>query len=190
MRRRFGPCNSSRHPVKHLLRPGGGSDTREQMSFTLGATASWTKKDFFPAECLGGGIKPDLVVAQIEIHKYVVETMITTAGKAGINFCLSAVPASRINRHLYKHLTHLLVNESEAAIMSGSDRGEVNQNTWLAIAKEFLLRGVTNVVIRLGAEGAFYANQDGSGHCPAFDVNVKDTTGSGYVLSRWAYHMF
>ncbi|KAF5228835.1 hypothetical protein FAUST_10809 [Fusarium austroamericanum] len=154
--------------------------TRENRClFTLGATATWTKDDFLTAEQLGDGIRPDLVAAQMEIDSHVVETMLTTAGNAGIDFCLNAAPASKINKRLYKHVTHLLVNKSEAAIMSGRDRNDVNQDTWLAIAQEILNRGVANVVITLGPKGAFYANAKGNGHCPAYDVKVEDTTGAG-----------
>ncbi|KAF4448624.1 ribokinase [Fusarium austroafricanum] len=100
---------------------------------------------------LGGGIRPDLVVAQMEIDKTVVDTMMTTSGKAGIDFCLNAAPATPISECLYRYLTHLL----------------------------FLNRGVTNVVITLGAKGAFYANAECSGHCPAYDTEVEHTTGAG-----------
>jgi ribokinase len=115
----------------------------------------------------------------MEITKDVVEVMIETAGKAGIDFCLNAAPATPIGKRFYSHLTHLLVNESEAAIMSGRDRDGVNEDSWPTIAQEFLNRGVKNVVITLGAKGAFYANADGSAHCPAYKVIVKDTTGAG-----------
>jgi ribokinase len=157
--------------------------TRENRClFTLGATATWKKEHFSNADQLGGGgsgARPDLVVAQMEITKGVVEAMIETAGKAGINFCLNAAPATPIGERFYGYLTHLLVNESEAAIMSGRERDEVNKDSWPIIAQEFLNRGVKNVVITLGAKGAFYANADGSGHCPAYEVVVKDTTRAG-----------
>ncbi|OHE98390.1 hypothetical protein CORC01_06386 [Colletotrichum orchidophilum] len=154
--------------------------TRENRClFTLGATASWKKEDFISAEQLGGGIRPELIVAQMEIDKEIVETMIATAGKAGIEFCLNAAPATPIGKRFYRYVTHLLVNESEAAIMSGRDRDEVNEETWPVIAREFLNRGVKNVVITLGSKGAFYAKATGSSQCPAFDVEVKDTTGAG-----------
>lgn len=130
-------------------------------------------------EDLGNGMRPDLVVAQMEIDKESVETMIGTAGKAGIDFCLNAAPATPITKHTYRYITHLLVNESEAAIMSGRDRNEVNEDTWLVIAQEFLNRGVKNVVITLGAKGAFYATRAESGHCAAYDVKIIDTTGAG-----------
>lgn len=154
--------------------------TRENRClFTMGATATWKKEDFTKPEDLGNGMRPDLVVAQMEIAKDIVETMIETAGKAGIDFCLNAAPATPIMKHLYRHLTHLLVNESEAAIMSGRYREEVNEDTWEIIAQEFLSRGVKNVAITLGAKGAFYATRTESGHCPAYDVEVVDTTGAG-----------
>ncbi|KAG9229275.1 Ribokinase-like protein [Amylocarpus encephaloides] len=82
--------------------------------FTLGATATWKKEDFF--------------VAQMEIDKEILE----------------------------------------AAIMSSRGRDE-----------EFLNCGAKNVVITLGAKGAFYANATGSDHCPAFNVKVEDPTGAG-----------
>ncbi|KAK2599012.1 hypothetical protein QQS21_005546 [Conoideocrella luteorostrata] len=48
--------------------------TRENRClFALGATATWKTRDFINAEQLGGKIQPDLVVAQMEIIKEVVE---------------------------------------------------------------------------------------------------------------------
>ena len=155
--------------------------TRENRClFTLGATATWKKEHFAtPSQLSGGGDPPDLVIAQMEIAKDVVSAAIETAGKADIDVCLNAAPASPIDKRLYKFITHLLVNESEAAIMSGRARGEVNADSWAAIAQEFLTLGVKNVVITLGAKGAFYANTEGSAHCPGYEVIVRDTNGAG-----------
>ncbi|KAI9663839.1 MAG: hypothetical protein M1821_007329 [Bathelium mastoideum] len=154
--------------------------TRENRClFTLGATSTWEKKHFLKTEDLGHGVRPDLCVAQMEIHKEVVEQMIETAGKAGIDFCLNAAPANPITKRTYRHVTHLLVNESEAAIMSGRDADEVNKDSWPVICQEFLNRGVRNVVITLGAKGAYYATPIERGHCPAYQVDVIDTTGAG-----------
>jgi len=97
--------------------------------------------------------------------------MIETAGKAGIDFVLT--------KRTYRWITHLLVNESEAAIMSGRDLDEVNQDSWPVICQEFLKRGVANVVITLGAKGAYYATATVQGLCPAYKVKVMDTTGAG-----------
>ncbi|KAF2228920.1 ribokinase, partial [Viridothelium virens] len=154
--------------------------TRENRClFTRGATATWERRHFLKAEDLGNGIQPELCVAQMEIHRAIVEQMIETAGKAGIDFCLNAAPANPIIKRTYRYITHLLVNESEAAIMSGRDMDEVSEDTWPVICGDFLNQGVKNVVITLGAKGAYYANTLGRNHCPAYNVNVVDTTGAG-----------
>ncbi|KAK2687804.1 hypothetical protein QWA68_013279 [Fusarium oxysporum] len=106
--------------------------TREKRClFTPGARATWRKAYFTNAKQLGGGTQPDMVVSQMGIGKDVIETMLATDGKAGIDFY------------------------------------------------EFLSLGVSNVVITLVENSAFYANAEGNGHCPAFDVKVEDTTGAG-----------
>lgn len=154
--------------------------TRENWClFTLGATATWTKEHFRRVEELGHSVRPDLCVAQMEIHKEVVEQMIETAGRAGIDFVPNAAPANPVTKRTYRWITHLLVNESEAAIMSGRDLNEVNKNTWPVICQEFLNRGVKNIVITLGAKGAYYATATERGHCPAYKIVVVDTTGAG-----------
>ena len=68
--------------------------------------------------------------------------MIETTGKAGIDFVVNAARADPITIRSYRHITHLLVNELEAANMSGRDLDEVNKDTWPKIAQEFLDRGV------------------------------------------------
>ncbi|ENH75902.1 hypothetical protein FOC1_g10003043 [Fusarium oxysporum f. sp. cubense race 1] len=75
--------------------------------------------------------------------------------------------------------TVLATDGKAAALTSGSDREDVNTKAWLNIADEFLSLGVSNVVITLVENSAFYANAEGNGHCPAFDVKVEDTTGAG-----------
>ncbi|UQC91394.1 ribokinase [Colletotrichum lupini] len=115
----------------------------------------------------------------MEIDKEVVETIIETASHAGIPFCLNAALASPINPELYRFITHLVVNEFEAAIMSGRMPDNVTESTWPSIAQDFLNVGVENVVITLGAKGAFYADKKVSGHCAGYPVSVVNTTGAG-----------
>jgi ribokinase len=147
--------------------------------FTLGANEAWKEEDFMNVEDLAHGPRPDLVIAQMEIRKEVVQQMIETAGKAGIEFLLNAAPADPITMRSYRYITHLLVNESEAAIMSGRDLNEVNQDTWPKIAQEFLDRGVKNVVLTLGEKGAYYATATDRAHVPGYKVKVVDSTGAG-----------
>ncbi len=96
---------------------------------TLGAIAFWKKDYFMTVENLAAGTQPDLVIAQTEIDRDVVEQMIETAGEAAVEFCLNAAPATPISKALYRHVTHLQMNESEAAIISSRKVEEVNQDT-------------------------------------------------------------
>jgi ribokinase len=132
--------------------------------------------DFSDGESLGNGRTPDLVIAQMEIDRAVVEQIIRTAGNAGVDFLLNAAPANIILMPLYQHVTHLLVNENEAAIMYG---GPVTEDSWQDITSHFLALGVKNVVITVGALGAYFAGENDSGHVPASNVNVVDCTGAG-----------
>ncbi|KAH0835214.1 ribokinase [Fonsecaea monophora] len=140
--------------------------------------------DYFAnLDSLANGRPPDLVIAQMEIDRTVVEQMIETAGAAGIEFLLNAAPANYILSHYYPLITHLLVNETEAATMSGREVEEVNEETWQEITEYFLGKGVTNVVLTLGARGAFFGRADEFGHVPAFkvDVNLRDTFTGAYA---------
>jgi ribokinase len=144
-----------------------------------GATKVWRQSDFDTIEQVGAGSKPDLVVAVMEMDTPIVEQVILTTGKAGVDMLLNAAPASNIHSECYPYLTHLLINESEAAILSGMELDEVKQETWPEITKTFLRLGVKNVVITLGEAGAYYRNEETTGHVPAFEVTPVDSTGAG-----------
>lgn len=150
---------------------------------SLGANGAFTAKDFCFAESLGrGGVTlPDLVVAQLEFSAAAVEQMLETAGRSHVGVLLNASPAQHIREDLYRQITHFVVNETEAAFYSGREVEDVCEGSWAEIAQGFLSKGVENAVITLGENGAFYANEHGSGHVPAFKVEVVDATGAGYV---------
>lgn len=150
-----------------------------RLLFTTGATGKLTPDDFMTVEQLGSGVRPDLIISQLEVAIDAVERMLQTAHNAGIEVLLNAAPAREILSETYQYITHFIVNETEAAILAGLHVEDVKADTWEEIAQEFLNYGVKNVVITLGAEGAYYANSKDRGHVPAEKVNVKDTTGAG-----------
>lgn len=106
--------------------------------FTLGAIATWKKEHFAHREDLGQDVRPDLVVAQMEIYRELIETMNETAGKAGVDFCLNVAPATPVSKHAYRYITHLLIKEAEAVIMSGRELDEVHEESWPTTGREFL----------------------------------------------------
>jgi ribokinase len=127
--------------------------------YTIGANATLQPAQFANADNLTDrdGIRPDLIISQLEIAREAVETILKTAHKAGIQVLLNAAPAKELRSEFYCYVTHLLVNEAEAAMLYGCPPKEVNHDSWAEIAKYFLESGVENFVITLGAKGAFYA---------------------------------
>lgn len=94
---------------------------------------------------------------------------------------------------IYPSITHLILNESEAALLTGREVEEVEAKEfdWSVVTGEFISKGVKNVVVTLGSKGAFWASSSLSsssssgqnikqGFVPAEKVaKVVDTTAAG-----------
>ncbi len=114
-----------------------------------------------------------LVLMQLEIP---LETVVHTAHLArgrGLPVILNAAPAQRLPESLLKDLTHLVVNESEAAFLAGQGGGLEE------VAQRLRAKGVRNVVVTLGSEGALLLGEEGMGQVAAHRIEVRDTTAAG-----------
>ncbi|KAG0646434.1 Ribokinase [Hyphodiscus hymeniophilus] len=127
---------------------------------------------------------PDLIIMQLEISMATVLQILKTAEAAGVHILLNPAPAVEIPDDAYTAITHLIVNESEAAILTGRKTVDVEADDfdWAVVAKEFLKRGVKNIVVTLGSKGAFFASaeQPEGVYVRAEKVKrVVDTTAAG-----------
>lgn len=118
---------------------------------------------------------------QLELPLDVVLYNMKTARQKGVETIINPAPAIPLPEEAYQGLGHLIVNETEAAILSGIE----NPTSWDEVAAIFIARGVKNVIITLGGEGVFYKtfkhqseNQAGR-IVPARKVKVVDTTAAG-----------
>ena len=149
--------------------------------------AAWAVQpaDFLTLESLGGGVVPDLVIAQLEIKRESIEQAIETAYEQGVEFLLNPSPAYCLMPELYRGITHLVVNETEAMMMSGCELQDLETHAGLtSVAEYFTKLGTKNVVITLGKKGAFFHNETTTGWIEAEkDCIVLDTSGAGYVPS-------
>ena len=155
-----------------------------------GANHSLRPEEFLTLESLAGGraggdrTKPDLLVLQLEIPRQTVEQILETAGREGVDVLLNPAPAVALSSSVYKRVQHLIVNETEAAILSGKelqDLEEEEEMGWRKVTDRFLEQGAKNVVVTLGARGAYYSDAVGKGCHAAAEKGVKvvDTTGAG-----------
>ncbi|KAG5926630.1 hypothetical protein E4U42_003110 [Claviceps africana] len=130
--------------------------------------------------------RPDLLVMQLEIPLPTVLRALATARRDGVPVLLNPAPAQVLPADAYDGLAHLVVNETEAGILSGGGQDgepepDLDSPQGLAsVADAFLARGVQNVVITLGERGVYYASALGPrALVEAVETDVVDTTAAG-----------
>ena len=164
-----------------------------RLLITPGANLHLQPNDFLTLESLAGGYRPDLVVCNLVIPRETTEQILETASSNGISTLLNPSPAQYLLRPVYRMVSHLILNETEAAMMTDMPVEEVDNIDGCAKATDkFLKMGVGNVVITLGAKGAYYSNVIGQGSFVEAekDVNVVDATGAGYEFSLASFSIF
>ena len=117
---------------------------------------------------------PSLIVLQLEIPLTTVLEALKVAKQNGIDVLLNPAPAIELPDEAYRAITHLVMNETEAAVLS-----KTPGNDWEIVSRRFQELGVRNVIITLGGEGVFYATEDRTGRIPAEKVKAVDTTAAG-----------
>ncbi|KAL9016889.1 MAG: hypothetical protein Q9180_008779 [Flavoplaca navasiana] len=174
------------------------SSGENRILITAGANGSVSPESIQPSL----KVLPDLIILQLEIPLSTVVAIMEMARDKGVDVLLNPAPALReVPRALYSGLKHLIMNESEAAILSSSlsneapisdekrkmgkgdgVRGTDPNDNMQDLCTRFHTLGVTNVIVTLGAKGVYYSSSvDGEcGHVPAEKVEtVVDTTAAG-----------
>jgi len=90
---------------------------------------------------------------------------------------LNPAPAAKIPDETLAQLYCITPNESEAESLTGV--AVVDERSAVAAAERLLQRGVENVVITLGGNGALLCNSNGTHHQNAPSVPVVDSTAAG-----------
>ncbi len=126
----------------------------------------------------------DMVILQLEIPMAVNETVAAYAYEAGVPVMLNSAPSAPLSMELLEKLTYISPNEHEAADLTGvaitKKEGVLDMETVKQAAQELLRRGVKNVIITLGSNGAAFMNDDCFIYKPCIDiVQVLDPTAAG-----------
>jgi len=156
-----------------------GANGENSIAVASGANANLAPADLRKAK--SAFAHADVVVLQLETPLKTVEAAAELAAKAGARVILNPAPAQPLPNELLKRLYLLTPNESEAELLTGV---AVNDDAAVAKAAEALLaRGVQNVIITLGARGAFVAGKEARGFVHGYKVKPVDTTGAGDVFN-------
>ena len=119
----------------------------------------------------------DFVVAQFETPQAGTLRAFQLAKANGVTTILNPAPAQKIDPEVLKLTDLIIPNETESAELTGVII--TDETSMLISAAKFAQMGVRNLIITVGAKGAFYCTQDGYSFIPPFKVNAVDTTAAG-----------
>lgn len=118
-----------------------------------------------------------VLVVQLEIPREAVARAVEIAHEVGTRAILNLAPAFEVPKAVLQGLDPLVVNEHEAAFLLGETVEGVSGAR--EAARRLLSLGPASAVVTVGADGAVFAGGEASGHLPAPEVEVVDTTGAG-----------
>ena len=122
-----------------------------------GANHFWLPQTPNGVDCLAGGHKPDLVIVHLEHPRDLIVKVLGQAGKRNVATLLNPTPPVTLDWKAYKHVTHLVLDKSEAALLSGVKVEQLtDEKGWQKAVDYFLELGVKNIVLTLGKEGVYY----------------------------------
>ncbi|MBI3761753.1 MAG: ribokinase [Chloroflexi bacterium] len=142
----------------------------------MGANHLLSPEDVDRAEALIAS--SDVVMSVLEISPETAARAMALATKHGLISILNPAPAQPLGDVILANVDVLTPNESELRILSGLAPDDPTDT--LDLAHRLQKRGVRQVVVTLGRNGALIVNEDGStAHVPGQKVDVVDTTGAG-----------
>lgn len=118
------------------------------------------------------------VIAQLEIPLAAVEAALRAAREAGALAVLNPAPFVPGCDALLSLCDWLLPNETEASKLAGFEVRDLDSAARAAHRLREASRGL-NVLVTLGAAGAWLDTPDYTGHIPAFVAEAIDTVGAG-----------
>ena len=119
----------------------------------------------------------DLLILQLEINMEINELVASYAFEAGIPVMLNCAPSAPLSEDFLSHVTYLSPNEHEARDLTGITIH--SQEDAHAAARCLLEKGVQNVLITMGGEGAVFASKDEFLHRGCVSTTVLDPTAAG-----------
>lgn len=115
-----------------------------------------------------------IVLCQLELPISTIDHTLALCAQLGVAVMLDPAPAASLSESAWSRVAWFTPNESEAAFyLRDSSEPE-------ALARHLLARGLSGVVLKRGAEGAYVATTDGKADwVKPFAVNAIDTVAAG-----------
>ncbi len=144
-----------------------------------GANSKLSKEDIEQAKAALE--EAEIILMQLEVPMETVEYAAALAAILHKKLILNPAPAQALSLELLKNVYILTPNETEASIISGIK--VVDEPSAAMAAAKIKQMGVKNIIITLGAKGAYVLSDHFSGIVPAEEVQAIDTTAAGDVFN-------
>ncbi len=123
----------------------------------------------------------DYLLTQLETNLDAVYKLIDIAEKLNVKVLLNPAPAQKVDESIYQKLFIVTPNETEAESLTGIKVTDYESAG--RAAREFMKKGVKNVVITMGEKGVYLLLEGEEHIVEALRVDVVDTTGAGDAFS-------
>jgi ribokinase len=118
-----------------------------------------------------------MLIVQLEVPMPVVQAAIERAHAAAVTVLMNPAPAVPLPDSLWSQIDILVVNESEATMLSGVD--VIDIASAMRAGEALNRRGPSRVLVTLGAQGVAIVDALSSRHAAAHEVKAVDTTAAG-----------
>ncbi|MEW6179857.1 MAG: ribokinase [Chloroflexota bacterium] len=136
-----------------------------------GANMRVTPQDIEEAEAAFAGA--DLLLMQLECPLEAVQAAARMAHRHGLQVVLNPAPARPLPEALLAQSDYLLPNQPELRLLTEGEDDVTRA------AMQLMAKGVRNLVVTLGEEGALLVTPEVQEKLPAFPVRVVDTVAAG-----------
>ena len=123
---------------------------------------------------LGGA---STLLLQLEVSVDLSLRVAREAAAVGRTIILDPAPAQPLPEEFYRYCTIITPNETEAQALVGFQ--VTDPATADRAARELLDRGVQVAIVKLGAQGAYYATKQEASFVPPIPVNAVDSVAAG-----------
>ena len=174
---------SHEHPsgVGHIRIQTGESGVQNSIIVVPGANFDLKPEDLGWLKDEIGGY--DMVIMQLELEMPTIEYVARVAKDAGVPVMLNTAPAAPLSAQLLSCVTFISPNETEASLLSGvktDGQGRLSEEALKEAASILMGKGVPNVIITLGDEGAALCTPESLINVPCVKMtDVKDPTAAG-----------
>lgn len=125
--------------------------------------------------------RDNILLIQLETPIKTVEYTIQKAYESGLKVILNPAPAAQLSSSLFPFIHTITPNETEAELLTGVKVTDFESAQ--KAGQIFAALGVQNIIITLGAKGAYLKSVDFEGVIEAPQVEAIDTTAAGDCFS-------